>query len=60
MDVKKYWEEVKVETSKVNWPTRKKMLRDSSLVIGASLVTALFLGAADLLFSQAITRFILK
>lgn len=60
MDVKKYLEEVKAETAKVNWPSRKKMLRDSSLVIGASLATALFLGAADLVFSQAITRFILK
>ncbi len=52
--------EAKVELSRVNWPTRKQILRYTLLVIGISLAVALFLGGLDLLFSSLVERFLIK
>ncbi len=52
--------EAKVELSRVNWPTRKQILRYTFLVIGISLAVALFLGGLDLLFSSLVERFLIK
>ena len=52
--------EAKVELSRVNWPTRKQILRYTLLVIGISLAVALFLGGLDLLFSTLVERFLIK
>ncbi|MCK4891615.1 MAG: preprotein translocase subunit SecE [Candidatus Pacebacteria bacterium] len=46
-EIKKYIIEVKTEAKKVSWPSRKKAIKDSLVVIGISLVTAAFLGGID-------------
>lgn len=46
-EVKKYITEVRTEAKKVSWPSRKKAIKDSLIVIGISLVTAAFLGGVD-------------
>ncbi len=50
------WEEAK----KVTWPTRAQTIRDTLVVIGASVVLALLLGAFDFLFSFLIEQAIKK
>jgi preprotein translocase subunit SecE len=52
--------EAKVELSRVNWPTRKQILRYTILVIVISLAISLFLGSLDLLFSSLVERFLIK
>jgi preprotein translocase subunit SecE len=51
MDIKKYFSEIRSEMNKVSWPTRERTIKDSVLVIAASLGTALFMGGADAVFS---------
>lgn len=52
--------EAKVELSRVNWPTRKQIIRYTVLVIAISLVVALFLGSLDFVFSSLVERFLIK
>ncbi len=42
------------ELKRVNWPSRQETVRLTFIVIGASLLTAAFLGVLDLVFSYAI------
>ena len=58
--IKRYFLEVKEEMKKVSWPTRKKAVRDSAIVIGMSLATAAFLGSVDYLFAEAINKLVIK
>lgn len=60
MDIKKYLTEVKSEMNKVSWPSRRKTLKDSALVVLASLMTALFIGGIDALFSMLTGQIIAK
>ncbi|MEK9155071.1 MAG: preprotein translocase subunit SecE [Patescibacteria group bacterium] len=46
--VVKYFREAKMELEKVSWPTRKDTIVYSSLVLGLSIATALFIGVLDL------------
>lgn len=52
--------EVKVEFRKVNWPTRRQTLNYTLMVIGVSLVIAVFLGGLDFIFRQILTNFIIR
>ncbi|MCK5490584.1 MAG: preprotein translocase subunit SecE [Candidatus Pacebacteria bacterium] len=45
--LKKYFVEVKSEIKKVSWPSRKAAIKDSTIVVIISLVTASFLGGMD-------------
>jgi len=54
-----YLREVKIELKKVNWPTKGETLRYTLIVIGVSLVTALFLGALDFIFFKILNKYIL-
>jgi len=54
-----YLRETKIEIKKVNWPTRKETVKYTFIVIGLSLVVALFLGGLDLLFTFLISKFLL-
>ncbi|MEA1937444.1 MAG: preprotein translocase subunit SecE [Patescibacteria group bacterium] len=56
--IKQYIAEVKSEAKKVSWPTRKTALKDSFMVIVASLTTAVFLGGVDYLLSYLINEFV--
>ncbi len=53
-----YITEVKTEAKKVSWPTKKVTVKDSTIVIIISLVTAAFLGGIDYLLSFLIKEFI--
>jgi preprotein translocase subunit SecE len=58
MDIKKYFNEVKTEMNKVSWPSRQRTVKDSALVIAASIGTSLFIGGVDLVF-QGLTSYII-
>ena len=57
--VKQYITEVKSEAKKVSWPTRKVAIKDSIMVITASLATAAFLGGVDYLLVYLIEEFVI-
>ena len=52
--------EARVELRKVNWPTREQTIKYTALVVGLSLVVALFLGALDYLFEYILRTFVIK
>lgn len=51
--------ETKGELKKVQWPSRDMTIKYTLIVIGASLVVALFLGGLDYLFNFLINKFII-
>lgn len=55
----KYIQETRVEFKGVTWPSKKQTLNYTLLVIAASVGAAIFLGAADLLFTFLMEKFIL-
>lgn len=59
MNIKTYIAEVRAEMRKVSWPTKERTIKDSALVIAASLVTAAFMGGADALFSYLAQKVIM-
>ncbi|MDP2927061.1 MAG: preprotein translocase subunit SecE [bacterium] len=48
-----------LEARKVNWPTKKEVLRYTLLVIGVSFILAVFLGGVDFLFTTGLNRVIM-
>ncbi len=42
----------------VSWPTRTQALTYTALVVGVSVLVALFLGLFDYLFTEALNRFV--
>jgi len=54
-----YLKEVKVEIKKVNMPTKQETIKYTLIVIGLSLVVAIFLGGLDLLFTFLVTKYLL-
>ncbi len=54
-----FLKEVKLEVKKVNWPTRRQTIRYTLIVLGISLVIAMFLGGLDFLFTMLLEKFIL-
>ncbi len=57
---KAYIKEVKTEFKHVNWLTKNQAVKYTLMVIGLSLIMAMFLGLWDLLFTGLLSRFILK
>jgi len=55
-----FFKEVYVELRKVNWLSRKEVLRYTLIVLAISLVVSAFLGGLDYLFSTSLKSFILK
>lgn len=51
--------EAKSELLRVNWPSRKEVIRYTLLVVGISLFVAAFLGTLDTAFSWLVERFLL-
>jgi len=49
-----YFKNVKVELSKVTWPTKKEAMRLTVVVIAISLIFAAVIGALDMLFSYLV------
>ena len=58
--IKNYFKEVKVEMSKVKWPTKNQTVNYTLVVIGASVVVAAFLGALDYFFNFGISFFLFR
>ena len=58
--IKNYFKEVKVEMSKVNWPTKNQTVNYTLVVIGVSVAVAAFLGALDYIFNLGINFFLFK
>ena len=55
-----FLKEVKLELSKVVWPTKKEAVKLTAIVIGVSLMVGLFIGALDFLFTNIMTVIIRK
>ena len=56
--IKGFFREVKTEMKKINWPTRQESIRYALIVVGASIVMAIFLGGLDFIFITILNRFI--
>lgn len=52
--------EAKEELTKVNWLTKKQTINYTLIVIGLSVVVAIFLGGLDYIFSYILKTFIIK
>ncbi|MDD5696796.1 MAG: preprotein translocase subunit SecE [Candidatus Pacebacteria bacterium] len=46
------------EIRKITWPTRKETIKYTLIVIGISVVVAMFLGGFDFIFVRLMERFI--
>jgi preprotein translocase subunit SecE len=56
---KTFIDEVKVELSKVTWPTRKETVASTWVVIAIIFIISLYLGACDLVLAK-IMRYVLR
>jgi len=55
-----YLKNSKSELKKVNWPTKRVTLNYTLLVIGISILVAVFLALADYIFSSGIEKMIIR
>lgn len=53
-----FLKEVKLETKKVNWPTKKETIKYTLMVVGFTVITAVFLGGLDAVFQYLLNRFV--
>lgn len=53
-----YLKDTKEEIAHVSWPTQKQAVTYTALVVGISIVVAIFLAFADFVFSYALDWFI--
>lgn len=56
----KYIKESVLELKKVTWPSKKETYRYTLLVIGLSLLVAVFLGALDYIFNFGLETIITR
>ncbi|OGM93194.1 preprotein translocase subunit SecE [Candidatus Wolfebacteria bacterium RIFOXYB2_FULL_49_7] len=52
-----YFQESQLEFKRVNWPTRQETIRLTGMVIGLSLIFAVFLGVLDMVFNYALVQY---
>ncbi len=55
-----FFREAKSELLRVNWPSRKEVVRYTLMVVGISLFVAILLGALDASFSWFVERYLLQ
>ena len=55
MKITEYVKETRSEMSHVTWPTRRQAIAYSVMVVLISLLTAVFLGLFDYIFSKLLT-----
>lgn len=53
-----YFGEVRAELAKVTWPSREQTLNMTWLVMGVSMVVALYLGLLDAIFQRLVETII--
>ncbi len=58
MNIPQYLREVRVELTKVTWPTRKEATYLTLVILIASLATGLYIGGLDLLFTRLLGLFL--
>ena len=54
-----YMQEVTTELKKVSWPSREKTINLTLLVLGVSVVVAVYIGGLDFVFQKLVTNLIL-
>ena len=59
MSLINYIKETKGELSHVTWPTKRQAVAFTALVIVFSILTSLYLGAFDTLFTTLIKKFVI-
>ncbi len=57
--IKSYIQESRLELGRVNWPSRQETTRLTLIVIGFSVVLAVFLGMLDILFNYLLINFVI-
>lgn len=50
-----FLKEVRTEMNNVSWPSKKETTRLTGVVIGVSLIVAIFIGILDFLFTNLMT-----
>lgn len=55
-----FLQESRQELGRVNWPTRQETIKLTLVVIGMSLLVAMFLGALDFAFTRLLEIFLIK
>lgn len=55
-----FLKEVRLEMKKVNWPTRQETIKYTLIVVGISLVIAIYLGGIDFVLSVLRQKFLIK
>jgi len=58
MNIVNYLKEVRVELTKVTWPTRKEATYLTVIILVASLATGLYIGGLDLAFTSLLGLFL--
>ncbi len=58
--ITQFFKEVRVEMSKVVWPTGRQLVAYTLVVILLSVLLAVFLGLLDLGFQTILTKYIIK
>ncbi len=53
-----YLKDTRQELNHVSWPTQRQAIISTALVIGISIVVALFVGAFDFAFTRGVDWFI--
>jgi preprotein translocase subunit SecE len=54
-----FLKEVKMEIRKINWPDRNKTIKYTMVVLGITLIIAIYLGGLDFLFTFLLEKFVI-
>lgn len=58
MNIIQYLKEVRVELTKVTWPTRAEATHLTIVILGASLLVGLYVGGLDVLFTNLLGMYL--
>ena len=58
MNLIAYFKEVRTELEKVTWPTRQEATRLTLVILAVSLVTGLYVGGLDYVFTNLLGLFL--
>ncbi len=58
MNVLTYLKEVRVELTKVSWPTREEAVKLTMVILLSSLAVGLYVGGLDVLFTNLLGLFL--
>ncbi|MFZ5391764.1 MAG: preprotein translocase subunit SecE [Patescibacteria group bacterium] len=58
--ISSFFIDVREEIKKISWPSSKQTINTTLLVIGATVVVGLYIGAIDYLLTLVIKNFLIK